>query len=130
MKSIKLGSIISKKVEQLQESNTFKDALEYMKELAISSVVITDNKKPIGIFTESDGLKAIANKTATKTKLSDIMSKELHCMNEETSTHDAYIFMEKNSIRHLIVIDDDGSYSGVVTEGDFLRHSNYKDVAK
>lgn len=131
MNNIKLSSIISATSKQLKAEDTILQALTQMHSQSISSVVILDNNnRPIGIFTEQDALEVIAKKTNTNNNLSSFIKKHLYCTHKDTYIHDAYIYIENHSYRHVIVIDDDGQYLGVATEGDFLRHTSYEEIAK
>ncbi|MBV5334791.1 MAG: diguanylate cyclase, partial [Sulfuricurvum sp.] len=44
--------------------------------------------------------------------------------------HDAYTLMEEKHYRHLIVIDENQCFVGVITEGDFLRHIGLEHLTK
>jgi len=131
MDSIKLGSLVNNSITPLKQDNTLEEALKAMKESAISSVVITNElNKPIGIFTEHDALKIIANHTNKELKLKDIMTKDIFYVKEDIYIHDAYVLMEQRNFRHIIVVDVNNIYLGVVTEGDFLRHMGFEEMAK
>ena len=44
--------------------------------------------------------------------------------------HDAYVFLVDSSHRHLIVVDDEEKYVGIVSEGDFLRYLSLEHLSK
>ncbi|MDY0122281.1 MAG: EAL domain-containing protein [Sulfurimonas sp.] len=124
-----LATIISTDVEPLREDHSVQYALEYMKENAISSVVVIDDvHKPLGIFTEYDTLKIISRALDKKSPLRSIMSTNLFVLDEATELHNAYMYMQEKNYRHVIVIDEQGKYKGVASEGDFLRNMGFKDL--
>lgn len=124
-----LATIISTNVEALKGDHSVQYALEYMKDNAISSVVVTDDEgKPLGIFTEYDTLKILSRALDKKSSLKSIMSTKLFVLEEETELHNAYMYMQERSYRHVIVVDKQGKYRGVVSEGDFLRNMGFKDL--
>lgn len=49
-----------------------------------------------------------------------------HCADE---VHDAYVAMAERGYRHLVVVDDEGRLAGIVTQGDFLRHIGFDELA-
>lgn len=137
MKQILLQSILSHKIKSLKPDDSIAKALEVMESYAISSVVVTDSdNRPIGIFTEHDALKIVANMTKTSIMLGEVMTPNPFCVEQTMQMHDAYTLMEEKHFRHLIVVDEDGYFVGVVSEGDFLRHiglehlTSFKTVAE
>lgn len=127
-----LRSILSASADYLFAEATVSQALKQMTESGISSVIIVEdeNLRPIGIFTEHDALKIVANKISTDTVLGDVMTSNPFCISELMQLNDAYRTMEEKGFRHLIVVDESGQFVGVVTEGDFLRHMGFEHLAK
>lgn len=131
MKQVSLQSILSHNITTLNSVDTVAKALELMADYAISSVVITDNENyPIGVFTEHDALKVVAEAIETSAALSDVMTRNPFCVVQTMQMHDAYALMEEKHFRHLIVVDEDGCFVGVITEGDFLRHIGLEHLTK
>ena len=130
MKNVQLDSIISKKATPLKSSNSIQDALISMSSNKISSVVIIDdNNTPVGIFTEHDSLKVVSNFIDTSSSICDVMTKDVFTIRNDININDAYIEMDKKGFNHLVVVDNDGSYLGIVTQGDFLRHATFKHLS-
>ena len=131
MNNIKLSAISHTSIKPLKSVNAVKDALNVMKEHSISSVVIVnDSNKPIGIFTERDAVNIIATKRKDTLLLSAVMSSDVFYIKENFYIHDAYVLMEEKNFRHIIVVDENEKYIGVVSEGDFLRHMGFDEVSK
>ncbi|MBL6973657.1 MAG: EAL domain-containing protein [Sulfurimonas sp.] len=129
MNYAKISSILKASVQALTKNDTIDTALLLMQEHAISSVVIIDEQeKPIGIFTERDSLYAIANNTRYTSTLAEAMTKDVFSVSQDSYIHDAYILMERKEYRHIVVVDKNNVFKGVVTEGDFLRHMGFEDV--
>ncbi|MDD2652871.1 MAG: EAL domain-containing protein [Sulfurimonas sp.] len=129
-KDVLVSTILHNGVKPLKKSDLVSDALCCMDKNSISSVVITDeNNSPIGIFTERDTLKIVSSAIDCNTQLSEVMTKNVFCIDAGTYIHDAYILMEQHEYRHIVVVNKKNEYMGVITEGDFLRHMGFEDAA-
>jgi len=53
-----------------------------------------------------------------KTRLEDVMTKELACCRPDTSIEEARAFMRTKRIRHLPVMDEDNKLHGLISIGD------------
>ncbi len=130
MQNITIDVVITNYVMPLKSNNCIQDALEVMAEHAISSVVITDEQNfPIGIFTERDALNVVAKNIDISTLIKEVMSQNLFCIQESMHLHDAYILLENRGYRHLIAVNKDGLYVGIISEGDFLRQMGFEHIA-
>lgn len=115
----------------LKPDNSVAEALLIMSSDNISSVIITnDIVQPIGIFTENDALKMVSNDLPCSVLLSSVMSTKLFTILDSTYLHDAYILLTDKGYRHLVVVDSNGLYRGIVSEGDFLRHMGFDHLNK
>ena len=124
-----LKSIVSTKTVTLLANQTVRIALDTMAELSVSSIVVLDDKQcPIGIFTERDALKNISQKYIGEKLIADVMTTNPFCVHADMLVHDAYLLMEEKRYRHLIVINDESCFVGVITEGDFLRHLGFENL--
>lgn len=90
--------------------------------------VMGPNKKPVGIITEKDLVKAIyehSGKSIGKILVKDFMSKNLITVKRTNSVYDCARLMHRNRISSVLVLDD-GSLAGIVTKTDlvsvFLTH--------
>jgi diguanylate cyclase (GGDEF)-like protein/PAS domain S-box-containing protein len=102
-----------------------------MSEHMISSVIIVDEKKhPIGIFTEYDALKIVAHNSPIESSLEEVMSPEPFTVSQTTYLHDAYMLLTEKGYRHIIVVNEEGEYIGIVSEGDFLRYMSLEHLSK
>lgn len=131
MKLITLKSVLSEYPSSLQGDQSIVNALEMMARLSISSIVIVNTEnRPIGIFTEHDALRVVADAIRVDTLLQDVMTSDPFCVENTFYLHDAYALMEEKGYRHLVVVDELGLFAGVVSEGDFLRHIGFEQLGK
>ncbi len=83
-----------------------------------SYVIITENTKIVGIFTEKDVVKLIASgKDFSNHKIAEVMSKNIVTLQQyqERDVSIALKLMHEYNIRHLPVVVSDGQLIGIVT---------------
>ena len=88
----------------------------------LGCAVVVEDGKPIGIITDGD-LRRMLNRDqhVSHMKASDIMTTNPKCVAESEYAVNALHIMQQRSITQLIVVSDDGRYSGVVHLHDILR---------
>lgn len=98
-------------------------ALGIMKQRKISALVVTKDKKPLGIFTERALIQIRAGGEIDYSwPIHQVMSSPPFTATVDTDYREAYQLLLQHRIRHLVVIDQDGHLVGIVTGTDFLTH--------
>jgi CBS domain-containing protein len=94
-----------------------------MVEKNVSSLMVIENEKLIGIFTERDYARKVIlkGKSSRETPIEDIMTGKLITVSSSTTIDECMKLMSGNFIRHLPVVDDD-NIVGLVSIGDLVRH--------
>lgn len=103
-----------------------KPAVAAMSEMNYGSVmVIDDDRKVIGVVTERDIMKKLVNGALdpSKTKLSEIMTREPRLAKETDDLVDWLRIMSNERFRRLPVVDEDGRIKAVFTQGDFVSYT-------
>ncbi|HWS24354.1 MAG TPA: CBS domain-containing protein [Anaerolineales bacterium] len=105
-----------KKLFTVGSNATVLDALKSMAESETGSVLVSDQGKIVGIFTERDYARNVEIKglKAAETKVSDLMTKNMVVIGPTESIQTALNLMQKFHIRHLPIIED-GVVLGVVS---------------
>jgi len=95
-----------------------------MSDMDISSVIITDEDRPLGIITEADIVRRVIvqNRDPKTTQASEIMSSPIIHVEPSTPLTDAMRVMAKSSIRRVAVLKNN-SLAGIITSRDILRWS-------
>ena len=98
-----------KDVISIDEDASVKDAANLMTQHEIGSLVVTKQRKPVGIITERDLLSRViaTGKYAEATTVNAIMSKPLICGNPEMNADDAARYMVNKKIKKLPVVEDE-----------------------
>ncbi len=85
-----------------------------------SVLVIDEDEKPVGIFTERDLVRVVAEGISLDTPLMKVMSRKLITANASESVISAAMKMIENNIRHLPVVEE-GRAVGMVSIRDLVR---------
>ncbi len=111
--------VMSPNVATIDFESAVFDACKTMAEKHIGSIVVTENNKPFGLFTERDLLHIIIRKEdLRKIKIKDHASKPLVVITPETSIFEAAKIMVEMHIRRLPVADNEGKLIGIFTSAD------------
>ncbi|MDO9240784.1 MAG: CBS domain-containing protein, partial [Methylicorpusculum sp.] len=97
-------------------------AARQMAEDQISSIVITDNGKPLGILTERDLLKLAHAHISPLTPINEVMTSPVVTIKKKCTIETALTLFLDRPIRHLVVVDEHDWVAGIVSESDFFRH--------
>lgn len=97
-------------------------SLELMCEKNIGAIIIEDDGRLAGIFTERDYARKVVLKgrSSKDTKIEELMTKNPFTVNSDTSVDDCMALMNDKHIRHLPVVDK-GTIMGVISVGDIIR---------
>lgn len=85
------------------------DALQRLAEHNVGAMMVIDQGKLVGVFSERDYTRkiALAGKSSKDTPVSDIMTAKVLAVSPQTRTRDCMALMGQKKIRHLPVVDGD-----------------------
>jgi CBS domain-containing protein len=114
--------VYTKDVHSVQASATVRDAVCGMVEQKVSSALVLDGAKPVGIFTERDAIHRVLAKglDANTTRVDAVMSKDLETISPDTRIAEAIEIMKAGKFRHLPVMSGD-AVVGIVSVGDLTQ---------
>lgn len=119
---MQLREIMRSDVIDVEPAETLQAAAQAMKEQKISSVLVTEDGYLIGILTERDMVKAVAEGIDTEiTHVRDYMTPTPIAVNPETSVEEGVQIMLEHGFRHLPVVDGERELKGVVSIRDLAR---------
>lgn len=98
------------------------DALKMMSEKGIGALVVMDNNKVVGIFSERDYARKVIleGKSSKKLPVSEIMTRRVIFVKPDFTTDECIALMTDKHIRHLPVLEDD-ELVGIVSIGDVVK---------
>ncbi len=107
----------------IKPSDTVVDAARAMNERGIGGLVVVEDGRIVGIFTERDVLRRVVAQRldAAATTIGDVMTSRVAACRIDTTVEECRDIMTRNRIRHLPVVNGD-ALVGIVTIGDVLAH--------
>ncbi len=115
-----LSEIMSRPVVTIGGGKTVADALRVMAERRIGAVVVAEDGRPAGIFTERDLVNHLLDDGDLLARsLDETMSSPLVTAAPDTPIDVAFELMRERDIRRLPVVED-GALLGIVTERDLM----------
>jgi CBS domain-containing protein len=116
-----VGSVMTTQVKTVEISKPLVDGVKIMGEANIGCIVVVENERPVGIFTERDLVRKMAEgPESLKLTMSQVMSKPMITISPTATIWDALTLMGRNNIRRLPVIDGN-KLVGILTERDVFR---------
>ncbi|MBU0751850.1 MAG: CBS domain-containing protein [Gammaproteobacteria bacterium] len=99
-----------------------RQALETMARNGIGSIIVVDDdRRPAGIFTQSDVLtRVVLREKSLSDPIATVMSARPMTLPESAHIYDAMFAMADRGVRHVLVVDPDGRLAGVVSERDLF----------
>ena len=97
-------------------------ALEMMVEKNVSALLVMENEKLAGIFTERDYARKVVlkGKLSKETLIGDIMTRDLITVSPDSTIDECMELMTGKFIRHLPVVAD-YKLVGIISIGDVVR---------
>src|SRR5437867_11953880 len=109
-----VGEVMRRDVKTIDGSRSLSECVSLMNTQNIESVVIVENVRPAGIFTERDLVRMmVLGCDSLKLSMTEVMTKPLKTILPSATIWDAIVTMESNAIRQLPVIDTNGNLVGM-----------------
>jgi len=115
----RLDLIMAKSIITIKPDSNIIKAVRLIQDNKISCIVVVSNNSPVGIITERDIVKMVANGESFEKPVSETMSHPLIAASPGTLLNRALNIMRTNHIRRLPVIEN-GVLVGLVTETNLL----------
>lgn len=102
-------------------STPVSEAARTMHAAACSCLVVTEDGKPVGIWTEHDVLAVeFASPGGLNRPLREVMSSPIKTIPRGATVRESTARMKEFGLRHLLVIDDDGGVAGILSQSDIV----------
>jgi len=109
-------------VRSIDPNVTVFDALKLMADYGIGALLVLQNGKPIGLFSERDYARKLALRglRSRDTPVTVVMSSPVITISPDASVQDGMQMMTERFVRHLPVVDASGVL-GMVSIGDLVK---------
>jgi CBS domain-containing protein len=96
------------------------DATIRMNQCRVGAMIVTDEGRIAGIFTERDVLRRVVAQgyPPASTPVRDVMSDNVICCRLDTDVDEIASIMRDQRIRHMPVCDEEGDLLGIISLGD------------
>lgn len=120
-----LNKVLEQKGKQVYVTSPVQsifDAIKTMQERKVGALLVVEDGKPVGIFTERDVLTRVVSRdfNPAETSVSEVMTKNLVAVCPDTTVQQAMAIITEKRCRHLPVMDGD-ELIGVVSSGDLMH---------
>lgn len=122
-----LGDILSADACIVPPDRPLSEVIRLMEQHAISSVIVAEKNRPVGIVTERDVVRiAYEGLDPSAFSVSQQMTSPIITAPSSVGFHDAYHLLIEHQIRHLVVVDEDGDLIGGVSESEIRKNLGFE----
>ncbi len=119
----KLQDIMTTPVLAVSPSETVSHALSIMEREKLSALIVAEENRPVGIFTERALIQIRAGGVIDySSPIYKVMSSPALTASVDMDYREAYQLLLQHRFRHLVVTDQNGLLVGIMTGTDFLAH--------
>jgi CBS domain-containing protein len=122
-----VGELMTSEVLTVAPEDTIGETAQKMVEMGVSSAVVSDYGRMIGIVTERDLTRAVAGRVHTsEARVREWMTPDPVTLTKDASAGEAAQIMLENRFRHIPIVEDDRTI-GIVSIRDVARWSTEED---
>jgi CBS domain-containing protein len=103
---------------------TVNEAVRTMAQASIGAIGVTDRNRLIGIFSERDLMLRVVleKRDPQRTHIRDVMTSPVSTIHRDSTADEALKVMVEKHIRHLPIIDRDGTLCGMISMRNLLHN--------
>ena len=125
-----VSEIMTRNVVAIDKKANMRDAIRSMAQSRVSCIIVTEKGVPVGILTERDTVRIWTRESDLDSIcVEDVMSSPLTTISSNSNVLDTLGLMLKMKVRHMPVVSDDRSLSGIVTQFDVTKGIELKYTA-
>ncbi|WP_066683628.1 CBS domain-containing protein [Caulobacter sp. CCH9-E1] len=129
---MKVSDAMTSQVSIARPTDTIRQVAETMAKVDSGVVPVVDDSKVVGLVTDRDiVLRVVAEGRSFDSAVSDVMSDgEVLSVKEDDILADATAKMANHQVRRLVVLNDAGALTGILSLGDVAKDYGAKQVGK
>lgn len=114
-----VSDVMTAQVATAQPNTTIEEVARTMAEVDSGAIPVVQDGKVVGLVTDRDiVIRVVAKGGAITDPVSAIMSEGVQTCTSDTNVADAAAQMGAHQVRRLVVVDDKGALSGILSLGD------------
>jgi len=119
-----IRDVMTKQPRVVRRDTSVQEVVATMNKFDISSIIVVQEKRPVGIITHKDIISKIVQPRIPPdaVKALEIMSTPIVTINEDASIEEAARLMAKKRIKKLAVVRGD-ELVGIITSADLVREA-------
>ncbi|OHE12115.1 MAG: diguanylate cyclase [Sulfurimonas sp. RIFOXYC2_FULL_36_7] len=114
---------LSRRAKWVNKNTKTMDLLQEMIKNDFESVIVIENFKPIGIFTTKDVVRVMKHNEDLELNIGSYMSSPVDTISKDCSMKDALEFLKRKRYKRVVVVDEDGKMSGIITQKELISLS-------
>ncbi|HEY7469920.1 MAG TPA: CBS domain-containing protein [Acidimicrobiia bacterium] len=118
---MRLADLVGNAPHVCGPETTVLEAAVAMEGSDLGSLAVVEGMALVGLLTERDIRRSVAEEIAGDTPVSALMSTDPDTFDPDLDVWDAAAWIAETGYRHLPVVDDEGSLLGVVSIRDLLK---------
>ncbi len=120
-----IGQFLTQRIQNIHSvspQSTVRQALELMADKNIGALLVLEEKKLVGMFSERDYARKVVlkGKSSVDTQVQDIMTTQVICVKVNQTFTECMQTMTDHHIRHLPVMDEQ-KVIGLISIGDVVK---------
>ena len=129
---MKVSDAMTSQVSTAAPTDTVRKVAQVMAHVETGAVPIVENGKVVGLVTDRDiVLRVVAEGRSFDSPISEAMSEgEVYSVLEDDVLADATAKMASHQIRRLVVLNEAGNLTGILSLGDVAKDYGAKQVGK
>jgi CBS domain-containing protein len=129
---MKVSDAMTGQVSTAAPTDTVRKVAQMMAHVETGAVPIVDDGKVVGLVTDRDiVLRVVAEGRSFDSPISEAMTEgEVHSVKEDDVLAEATAKMASHQIRRLVVLNDAGGLTGILSLGDVAKDYGAKQVGK
>ena len=115
--------VMTKEPRVVRRDTNVQEVVATMSKYDISSVIVVEEKRPVGIVTHKDIISKLVQARIPPEAVTarEVMTSPVVAINEEASIDEAASLMSKKRIKKLVVTRNNNELVGIITSSDLVR---------
>lgn len=122
---ILVRDVMTKEPRVVRRDTNVQEVVATMNKYDISSIIVVEEKRPIGIVTHKDIISKLVQARIPPDAVTarEIMTSPIIAINEDASIEEAARLMSKKRIKKLVVTRNNNELAGIITSSDLVREA-------